>query len=215
MVIHRLYIIMLFGLPFRYRKDMRHVQILPGNTEKTYQTYQRWIAEWNQMGTTAGILFTLLFTILQLPGASYDLVVRTLVQFSMVCLFFGAVFASLFAIAFGRVACGEHERLEWMHRGCGRSRGTRNRFWNTWIALSMPLAWIIWGVFYFAILVLVFLWRSDADTSEPNVATTTSPSLVKEIGPQVITSSIFALGTVYLALTVATMLDDEWHVVSE
>ncbi|KAJ7614152.1 hypothetical protein FB45DRAFT_1036255 [Roridomyces roridus] len=206
--IRLIYMFTLLGLPVRYRQDMRHVEILPGNTEKAYQTYQRWIAEWNQMGTAAGILFGLLFTILQLPGASYDPVVRILVQLSMVCLFFGALFALLFSIRFGRVIC-ERERFELV------LHGTSNGFWNPWIALSMPLAWIIWGVFYFALLVLAFLWRSAADTSEPNTTIKTGPFLVKAIRPQVITSSIFALGTLYLGLIIATMHDNERHVAAE
>ncbi|KAJ7614172.1 hypothetical protein FB45DRAFT_1036274 [Roridomyces roridus] len=207
-----IYMITLLGLPSRYRKDMLHAQILSGNTERTHQTYGRWIAEWSQMGTAAGVLFGMLFTILQLPGASYDPLVRILVQLSMVCLFFGALFALLFSITFGRVIC-EHERFEWIHRGC--ERGTSNHFWNPWIALSMPLAWIIWGVFYFALLVLAFLWRSAADTKEANMTTTTSPSLLQGIGPQVMTSSIFALGTLYLGLIIATMRDNGRQVAAE
>ncbi|KAJ6597513.1 hypothetical protein DFH09DRAFT_1132080 [Mycena vulgaris] len=151
------------------------------------------------MGGIAGILFGVLFTVLQISSASYDPMVRTIVQLSIVCLFFGAVYAFILSMALGKLETGT-EGLVWIRQAT--SRATRNLFWNPWIMLSMPLTWIIWGVIYFAVFILVFLWRSGAiDERDEN----SKPSLHQEYGPRAITTLIFGVGVVYLILIIITV----------
>ncbi|KAJ6524133.1 hypothetical protein DFH09DRAFT_188197 [Mycena vulgaris] len=131
----------MFGLPDRYYQDVPQSQNLGSNDNRACRTYRVWVDEWTQIGSAAGVLFSVLFTILQISSASYDPVVRTVVQLSIVCLFFGAIYAFILRMRFRKLG-NEPEGLGWIHQAT--SRAARNPFWNPWIMLSMPLAWIIW-----------------------------------------------------------------------
>ncbi|KAJ7664196.1 hypothetical protein B0H17DRAFT_302835 [Mycena rosella] len=136
-----LYISVLFGLPARYCGDAVQPQTLGSDDVTGRNLCKRWIKEWAQMRSVAGILFSVLFTILQISSASYDPMVRTVVQLSIVCLFFGAVYACILLMKFGKLEAEGAARV-WIHQTIPVL--PRNTFWNTWIMLAMPLVWIIW-----------------------------------------------------------------------
>ncbi|KAJ6597505.1 hypothetical protein DFH09DRAFT_81940 [Mycena vulgaris] len=139
--LHVAYMVVLFGLPDRYRRDVPQPQDLGGNGDGARRTYKRWITEWTQMGGIAGILFGVLFTVLQISSAAYDPIVRTIVQLAIISLLFGAVYAFILSMAFGKLEA-EPEELDWTRQTTGLS--AKKILWNPWIMLSMPLAWIIW-----------------------------------------------------------------------
>ncbi|KAJ6512281.1 hypothetical protein DFH09DRAFT_1197480 [Mycena vulgaris] len=197
-LLHVLYMYVMFGLPDRYYQDVPQSQNLGSNDNRACRTYRVWVDEWSQIGSAAGVLFSVLFTILQISSASYDPVVRTVVQLSIVCLFFGAIYAFILRMRFRKLG-NEPEGHGWIR---ATSRAARNPFWNPWIMLSMPLAWIIWGVLYFACFILAFLWRSGA-TNEADANSRLSPS--QEYGPRAITTLLFGVGAVYLLLIIVTV----------
>lgn len=79
------------------------------------------------MGTAAGVLFSVLFTVLQRTSAAYDPAVRTVVQLSIVCLFFGVIDALMLLTTFGQL------QLDTNARGVMRiiaENPSRQTFWN-------------------------------------------------------------------------------------
>jgi hypothetical protein len=107
---------------------------------------------------SAKFISSVLFTALQMSSAAYDPIVRTVVQLSIVCLFFGGIYAFILATMFGKMDKSP-EGIIWMRvwrhspvRSTGTAdnhdqnakRSPTNTFWNPWIMLSIPLAWIIW-----------------------------------------------------------------------
>ncbi|KAF7352325.1 hypothetical protein MVEN_01196200 [Mycena venus] len=190
--LHALYGFVLFGLPDRYFRDIPTLPCYPDGST----LFKRWINEWTQMGTVAGMLFGLLFTVLQISSAAYDPVVRTVVQLAMVCLFFGAIYAFILSATFGKLET-DPEGIGWIRQLANHP--PKNTLWNTWIMLSLPLAWIIWGVIYFTLFMLVFFWRSGA-SNEPD--DNSKPSPKQEYGTRVITTLMMIVGTVYLVLMI-------------
>jgi len=188
--LHVLHAFVLFGLPSRYFRD---VPTLPHDADPTL--YKRWINEWTQMGTVAGILFGVLFTVLQISSALCDPVIRTVVQLAMVHLFFGAIYAFILSTTFGKLET-EPEGIGWIRQIADRP--PRSPFWNTWIMLSMPLAWIIWGVIYFGFFMLIFFWHTGTGNADGNF----KPSPSQEYGPRAITTLMMAVGMAYLTLMV-------------
>ncbi|KAJ6447528.1 hypothetical protein DFH09DRAFT_138597 [Mycena vulgaris] len=64
--------------------------------------------------------------------------------------------------------------------------------------LSMPIAWIIWGVLFFAFSSWLSLAFGATDEADEN----SRPSPHQEYGPRAITTLIFVVGAVYLVLIV-------------
>ncbi|KAJ6523050.1 hypothetical protein B0H19DRAFT_1345705 [Mycena capillaripes] len=165
-----LYSLVLFGLPNRYSKDAQDLyRKSPNargspteNAEAFHVFYVRCVNEWSQLGSAAEILFSVLFTALQISSASYDPIVPTIVQLSIFCLFFGAIYAFILSMVFGRLE--KVKGLDWIQDA---ERSTQNVFWNPWVMQSIPLAWVIWGVIYFAAFIMAFLWRAGA-SNEPD-----------------------------------------------
>ncbi|KAJ7266089.1 hypothetical protein C8J57DRAFT_384459 [Mycena rebaudengoi] len=104
-VLRSLYTVMLFGLPGRYFRDAPPQTLLGGENwiEASRTVHKHWMKEWTQMATAAGVLFSVLFTVLQISSAAYDPAVRTVVQLSMVCLFFGVIYALMMSTTFGKL----------------------------------------------------------------------------------------------------------------
>ncbi|KAJ7833181.1 hypothetical protein B0H13DRAFT_2111321 [Mycena leptocephala] len=138
-----LYTAVLFGLPGHYLRDAPPQTLLGGETwtEASRTVHKRWMKEWTQMGTAAGVLFSVLFTVLQITSAAYDPAVRTVVQLSIVCLFFGVIYALILLTTFGKL------QLDTNAPGVMpiiAENPSRETFWNLWVMLSMPIAWITW-----------------------------------------------------------------------
>ncbi|KAF7333376.1 hypothetical protein MVEN_02353300 [Mycena venus] len=198
-----LYTLALFGLPGRYFNQAPPSQPLSGGKNgirASRAVYKCWINEWSRMVTAAGTLFGLLFTVLQIPSAAYDPVVRTVVQLSMVCLFFGALYTVILLMSFGALNSEPQEGDDEMH--IITDHCSKEGFWNPWVMLCMPLAWITWGVIYFMIFLLAFFWRSGAK-NEPD--DNTKPSLNQEYGPRIVMTITMTVGLVYLVLTIKTV----------
>ncbi|KAJ7831309.1 hypothetical protein B0H14DRAFT_3143210 [Mycena olivaceomarginata] len=199
---HIIYRVFLFGLPDRYLGNSPQPQtsLDSDGSPLAYAKacdafYKRCSNEWREMGAGAAVLFSLLFTILQISSAAYDPVVRTVVQLSIVCLFFGSIYAFILSPVFGKLEQAAAGPV-WMRNA---RRAPTDTLWNPWIMLSLPLSWIIWGLFYFAIFIMAFLWRSGA-TDEPNENSGLSKTAA--YGPRIVTTLIFAAGTVYLGLVI-------------
>ncbi|KAJ7025691.1 hypothetical protein C8F04DRAFT_132369 [Mycena alexandri] len=189
--------VFLFGLPGHYVRDVPPQTLLGGENwdEASRIVHKRWTKEWTQMGTAAGALFSVLFTVLQISSAAYDPAVRTVVQMSIVCLFFGVIYALVLSATFGKLQLGVMHIIT--------ENSSRETFWNPWVMLSMPLAWITWGGIYFVIFMAVFFWRSGA-SNEPDDDHKPSPN--QEYGPRAITSIVMIVGVVYFIMSVRLCL---------
>ncbi|KAJ7901446.1 hypothetical protein B0H13DRAFT_2028023, partial [Mycena leptocephala] len=184
-----IYKVVLFGLPDHYLGNSPQPQTnldsdaSPLVYAKACDTfYKRCSNEWREMGAGAAVLFSLLFTILQISSAAYDPIVRTVVQLSIVCLFFGSIYAFILYAMFGKLEQAATGPV-WMRNARKASTDT---LWNPWIMLSLPLFWIIWcepclcGGVLFCHLHHGFLWRSGA-TNEPDE--NSRPSKTVAYGP--------------------------------
>ncbi|KAF7363115.1 hypothetical protein MVEN_00663900 [Mycena venus] len=197
--------VVMFGLPNRYLDNSPQPQASmdsdgsPLAYAKACDTFYKCCSkEWREMGTGAAALFSVLFTILQISSAAYDPVVRTVVQLSIVCLFFGSIYAFILSMVFGKLEQAATGPV-WMRNA---RRAPIDMLWNPWIMFSLPLYWIIWGVFYFAIFIMAFLWRSGAmDEPDEN----SRPSKTAAYGPRIATTLVFTAGTVYLGLVIVVV----------
>ncbi|KAJ7752587.1 hypothetical protein B0H16DRAFT_1545870 [Mycena metata] len=191
------------GLPGRYfRHAPREEENMTGDrpcpfNEACKEFYMRCIDEWTMAGTSAAILFGVLYTTIQIPGVTFDPAMLTVVQLSTVCLFFGTIYTFILTMAFKRLAKTAKGVLWIREAKCA----PRKVFWDAWIMLALPLAWISWGVFYFGIFIMTFLWRSGGATQESGL-NNPKPAAYESYVPRVATSFTFALGVVYLMLTV-------------
>ncbi|KAJ6526281.1 hypothetical protein DFH09DRAFT_1187897 [Mycena vulgaris] len=133
----------------------------------------------------------------RIPSASDDLVVHTVVWLSMACLCFGVLYAVILGFEFrkfGNTAEGNKTKeLDWIREV---TLPPTNNFWNPRIMLSMPAVWIIWGVIYFAVFMISFLWR----TNEKGEDSESSP--IQQKGPRIVTTVIGFVGAVYLGLII-------------
>ncbi|KAJ7922090.1 hypothetical protein B0H13DRAFT_2317853 [Mycena leptocephala] len=150
-------------------------------------------------GRAASDLFgSLLVAMLQISSSGNDPIVHTLALLSMVCLFAGAGYAATLVITFGKLET-ETDRHVWI-------RAThvmpKNSFWNPWIMLAMPLAWIGWGVFYGVVLVGAFIWREGA-TNEPDENSRLSAH--QAYGPKVVEMLTYLVALGYFGLIVKTV----------
>ncbi|KAJ7450598.1 hypothetical protein FB451DRAFT_719813 [Mycena latifolia] len=191
-VLHKLYIWVLFGLPDHYSRTAPHPPSLAGHEDGAIQRlYRRWMIEW----IVIGIVALLLFCILLLRRASSDLIVWILVRLSTICLFFGTIYAIILFLTFEKLGT-TIDGLDWIRQV---PRPPNNPLWNPWIMLSMPAAWILWGVTYFAFFLLAYLWRSGPAEEKYKDST---PSLKQEYGPRFTATFIFVLGVIYLGLMI-------------
>ncbi|KAF7358134.1 CULLIN-2 domain-containing protein [Mycena venus] len=192
---HTIYKVVMFGLPDRYLGNSPQPQTSSDSdgsplvyTKACNTFFKRCSNEWREMGRGGG-------GIVQVSSAAYDPVVRAVVQLSIVCLFFGSIYAFILSAVFGKLEQANNGPA-WMRRA---RRAPTDTLWNPWIMLSLPLSWIIWGVFYFATFIMAFLWRSGA-TDEPDE--NSRPSKTAAYGPRIVTTLTFAAGTVYLGLVI-------------
>ncbi|KAJ6472576.1 hypothetical protein C8R45DRAFT_936470 [Mycena sanguinolenta] len=162
---------------------MDETQLPLGNDNNGATSYKQWKDEWTQLGAIAAVLF----------GASYNIL-------SLVCLFFGLLYAVALSIMFGKsIKLG---KPEYEMENLIQTRVTRpssDDLWKLRILLSMPAAWIVWGVVYFAAFMVAFLWSSGA-TNEKDEDSKPSPK--QEYGPRVITTFTFFVGDICLGLMI-------------
>ncbi|KAJ7239346.1 hypothetical protein C8J57DRAFT_1478468 [Mycena rebaudengoi] len=172
-----------YGLPDRYFREALQIEAL-GDDEAGPNFCQR-----------------LLVAILQIPGSGNDPIVRTLALLSVVCLCAGTGYAATLVLTFGRLETVAERRL-WI-------RAIRvmpqHSFWNPWIMLAMPLAWIGWGVFYGVVLIGAFIWR-DGATNEPDENSRLSSHQAYAYGPKVVETLIYVVSLGYFGLMVKTLV---------
>ncbi|KAJ7762690.1 hypothetical protein B0H14DRAFT_2633915 [Mycena olivaceomarginata] len=89
----------------RYLEDAPQINPSPlssENVEASQAFYMRCVHEWTQVGSAAGMLFSV----------SYDPIVRTVIQLSIVSLFFGTIYAFILSVAFGKLDRGR--QINWI-----------------------------------------------------------------------------------------------------
>ncbi|KAJ7239305.1 hypothetical protein C8J57DRAFT_110868 [Mycena rebaudengoi] len=188
------YIFLFLGLPDRYFREALHLQAL-GDDGAGRNPFQRWIGEWTYLGCIALAISGLLVAI---PSSGNDPIVHTLALLSVVCLCAGAGYAATLVMTFGRLETVAERRV-WIRQAMRAM--PQNSFWNPWIMLAMPLAWIGWGVFYGVVLIGAFIWR-DGATNEPDE---NSRLLTQAYGPKVVEMSIYVVSLGYFGLMVRTV----------
>ncbi|KAJ7806458.1 hypothetical protein B0H13DRAFT_2485834 [Mycena leptocephala] len=218
-LLHVTYTLLFLGLPDRYFREAPKTENLDGDGAGAGRNFcQRWINEWTYIGGIALVISGLLVAMLQTSSGGNDPIVHTLALLSMVCLFAGAGYAATLVMTFGRLET-EADRRVWM-RVCSNSIGCllslprdspaqqamrampENSFWNPWIMLATPLAWISWGVFYGVVLRGAFIWR-DGATNEPDENSRLLPH--QAYGPKVVEMLIYVVGLGYFGLIVKTV----------
>ncbi|KAF7359580.1 hypothetical protein MVEN_00681700 [Mycena venus] len=211
-----LYAVFSLNFPNRYRKAAEKSH-LPGSTpcatcsqlkhklcETCYKPYEicykRWGKQWTLMGGIAGgVLFSTLIALFQITSATDDPMVHVPVQLAIVCQGFGIAYASILSFTVGDLESERTDGIAWMDKV---AQSPRNTFWSPAIMLSMPVAWIIWGVFCFAFAIMTFLLRSGT-TDEPDENSRLSPH--QAYAPRAITMLLFVVGMVYLVRILMTV----------
>ncbi|KAJ7239291.1 hypothetical protein C8J57DRAFT_1372809 [Mycena rebaudengoi] len=192
------YIFLFLGLPDRYFREAIQLEAL-GDDGAGRNPCQRWINEWTYIGGIALVISSLLVAMFQVPSSGNDPIVHTLALLSVVCLCAGAGYAATLVMTFGRLETVAERRL-WIRQATRAM--TQNSFWNPWIMLAMPLAWISWGVFYGVVLIGAFIWR-DGATNEPDENSRLSPH--QAYGPKVVETLIYVVSLGYFGLMVRTV----------
>ncbi|KAJ7261098.1 hypothetical protein C8J57DRAFT_472774 [Mycena rebaudengoi] len=192
------YIFLFLGLPDRYFREALHLRAL-GDDGAGRNPCQRWIGEWTYLGCIALAISGLLVAMFQIPSSGNDPIVHTLALMSVVCLCAGAGYAATLVMTFGRLETVAGRRV-WIRQAMRAM--PQNSFWNPWIMLAMPLAWIGWGVFYGVVLIGAFIWR-DGATNEPDEKSRLLPH--QAYGPKVVEMLIYVVSLGYFGLMVRTV----------
>ncbi|TFK67812.1 hypothetical protein BDN72DRAFT_879402 [Pluteus cervinus] len=161
------------------------------------------VKEWKTLNLVSALLLSAIFSMFQLNTVSDDSLTRTFALLSLVCALMSLLYGCIYIIRFGSMK-GPSEARAWFWE-LTKKREKIVRAWNGWTMLAMPAVWLSWSIVLFIISILCFLWRSRMDNPPQ------SPPFAFELGPQIIVSSILAVGVLYLILIFQSFSKFENH----
>ncbi|KAL0954996.1 hypothetical protein HGRIS_003922 [Hohenbuehelia grisea] len=166
--------------------------------------------EWRNQNIISVLLLSAVLTMLQIEGIEGDPVSRTATLLSLICALMSLLYGCIYMARFGTMN-KMYKAKSWADAAGSMQK---HIFWNVWVFLAMPAAWLAWSLVFFSVSVLSFIWRtgSSADFEDP---IRLSPR--GELGPRVALSVVFVLGLVYFVLIMDTLrhygssMDNEWR----
>lgn len=168
------------------------------------------ISEWEMTNLVCTIFLPTMITILQMPCAAADPVVRYAALFCLLFSFLGLVYGVILTVRF-EVMKRPYRAVEWAIEGQLKESSI---LWNPWIMLALPAISLLWATILFVVFMMALLWHTSsgacADVSFHPVLPAT------ELKLRLAFSAVLMLGAIYLALILITLsgsgdpLKDHW-----
>ncbi|KAL1683401.1 hypothetical protein EV122DRAFT_248813 [Schizophyllum commune] len=146
------------------------------------------LQEWKVLNVISALLTSAVLTILQIDAAAADPIVRTAALLALVCTFMSLLYGCLYTVRFGSMKA-MYKAFEW---DLEAQKTTTNIFWNVWVM----------SIISFIVSIMAFVWRAGAGGEPADLVA--SPSQL--LGSRVIITVALALGAIYFALVVPTMI---------
>ncbi|KAL0954997.1 hypothetical protein HGRIS_003923 [Hohenbuehelia grisea] len=154
--------------------------------------------EWRTQNILSVLLLSAVLTMLQIEGIEGDPVSRTATLLSLICALMSLLYGCLYMAPFGTMN-QMYKAKTWADAAGSRQK---HIFWNVWVFLAMPAAWLAWSLIFFSVTVLSFIWRTGS-LADPEDPIRLSPR--EQLGPRIALSIVFGLGLVYFLLTLNTL----------
>ncbi|KAJ7173467.1 hypothetical protein C8R46DRAFT_892782 [Mycena filopes] len=164
--------------------------------------------EWQTLNIISVLLMSAILTMLQIEAASHP-ITRTSALFSLICALMSLLYGCMYIVRFGG--------MRKMHKASSfaeeAQKGTTSIWWNVWVLLAMPAAWLAWSIIMFFTCIMSFIWLSGS--SQDQVDFSVSPRVL--LGLRIALTLVFVLGIIYFVLIVRTFhrygdpLDREWR----
>ncbi|KAJ7598680.1 hypothetical protein C8J56DRAFT_171399 [Mycena floridula] len=152
---------LLLNLPRRYYDKARPIFDLQDHSNHAWDAYLGFLrSDYKTAITVSGLLFPVIMTVFQIPGASDDALTRATALLSLVCAVLGIGYAFMVKSHFD----GAHNtNFVWL---MDSRHSARRTWWNAWVVLALPVVWTGWSVILFVISMLFYVWRTGATTDE-------------------------------------------------
>ncbi|KAI6119266.1 hypothetical protein EDD17DRAFT_733356 [Pisolithus thermaeus] len=173
------------------------------------------LREWKTLNIVSALLLSAILSMLQNQEMAYDPSVRTLALVSLTCALMSLIYGCMYII--------QSTILKSMYKTTSWVQETQRTLWSTWVMLALPGVWLAWcivhspflfsvpplltphmcrSMIFFIASILAFVWRSGS-TADPSTPSSLGPDAA--IGPRVLVSVFFILGTAYVGAIVKTL----------
>ncbi|KZT39646.1 hypothetical protein SISSUDRAFT_1045336 [Sistotremastrum suecicum HHB10207 ss-3] len=155
--------------------------------------------EWKTLNIVSALFLTAILTLFQIPEAANDAVTRTAGLMALMCALWSLVFGCIYILRFGTMRS--------MYKACRWAEEMQNSdafvFWNVWVLLSTPAAWLAWSLISFCVAMLSYVWSAgDTGTVDPADVKLLTPR--QAIGPRTFITAVFTLGLFVFIAVVRT-----------
>ncbi|PPR00865.1 hypothetical protein CVT24_000317 [Panaeolus cyanescens] len=155
------------------------------------------LKEWKTLNIISVLLLTAILTVLQLDGAGTDPLTRFTALISMICALMSLLFGCMYIIRFGTMR-KTYKAAEWASEA---KRSRTGIFWNVWVMLAMPAAWLAWSMISYIVCVMSFVWRTGTMADSEREPLTDKDVLI----PRIVVSVVLSLGLIYFMLIALTL----------
>lgn len=152
--------------------------------------------EWKTLNIVSVLLLSAILTILQIQAAASDPFTRYFALLSLVCALMSLLYGCMYIVRFGTMR-KTYKAAEWATEAQKSRTGI---FWNVWVLLAMPAAWLAWSMILYLACIMSFVWRTGT-TEDANIVPLT-PSEARV--PRALITFVLALGVIYFFLIAAT-----------
>ncbi|KAH7875863.1 uncharacterized protein C8R40DRAFT_1044124 [Lentinula edodes] len=154
--------------------------------------------EWKTLNVVSALLLSAILTMFQIEDAATDPLTRTAALLSLICAIMSLSYGCMYIVRFGTMRSMYRASI-WAEEA---QKTKTVVWWNVWILLAMPAAWMSWSMILFIVSILSFVWRTGAE-SDPDERAPLSNRAA--LGPRIAITLVFLLGMLYFFLIVRTL----------
>ncbi|KAG6810118.1 hypothetical protein H0H92_013235 [Tricholoma furcatifolium] len=155
------------------------------------------LKEWKTLNIVSVLLLSAILALLQINSAASDPITRSCALLSLICALMSLLYGCVYIIRFSGMR-KTHKALQWAKM----AQKTKTLiWWNVWVLLALPSAWLAWSLILCITCIMTFTWRSSA----AGLNSTLTLSAQAELIVRIVISVILVIGGVYFALILATL----------
>ncbi|RDB30581.1 hypothetical protein Hypma_005923 [Hypsizygus marmoreus] len=155
------------------------------------------VREWKTLNIVSVLLLSAILTILQIESAAADPITRNAAIFSLLCALMSLLYGCIYIIRFSSMK-RIYKAAEWAQEA---QKTKTFIWWNVWVLLAMPAAWLAWSLILYITCIMAFVWRTGT-TGQDSVLVLT-PYAERAI--RISISAVLGLGVLYFVLIMNTL----------